>query len=91
MATNQTQAIKVRVEATIPLSYQQLPATPSPKTCSDCLSRGKCVKNESSHLHHAGEALLNLAGGAYTLDQLATALEIIEALLKKHYGVKLKK
>jgi len=27
-----------------------------------------------------------LAGGAYTLDQLGTALEIIEALLKQHYS-----
>lgn len=86
-----TQTVKIKIEATIPLSYQQLPATPSMKTCSDCSSCGKCGKNESSHLHHAGEALLDLAGGAYTLEQLGTALEIIEALLKKHYGVEIKK
>ena len=86
-----TQTVKIKIEATIPLSEQRHPTTPSKKWCSNCSTCGKCSKKESPHLNHAGEALLNLAGGAYTLDQLGTALEIIEALLKKHYGVEIKK
>lgn len=83
--------IKFKVEATIFLSEQQPPSTPSKKACSDCSACGRCGKNESSHLNHAGEALLNLAGGAYTLEQLGAALEIIESLLKQHYGGETKK
>lgn len=86
MATQSTQTIKLKIEATIPLSEQQTPSTPFRKACSDCSACGRCSKNKSPHLDHAGEALLNLAGGAYTLEQLATALEIIEALLKQHYS-----
>lgn len=87
--TNKT--FKIEVEATVTLSDQQLPKTPSKKACSDCSACGRCGKNISSHLNHAGEALLNLAGGAYTLEQLGTALELIEALLKQHYGADNKK
>lgn len=89
MMTDRTFTIKV--DATVTMPDQQLPVTPLNKTCSDCSACGKCGKNGSSHLNQAGEALLNLAGGAYTLDQLGTALEIIESLLKQHYGAETKK
>ncbi len=78
--------LKLKFEATFPLSDQQLPTTTSKKACSDCSACGKCSKKENTHLNHAGEALLNLAGGAYTLDQLGTALEIIETLLEQYYS-----
>ncbi len=81
----------IKVDATVTMSDRQLPPTPSKGSFTDCSACGKCSKNESPHLNHAGEVLLNLAGGAYSLDQLGTALEIIDALLKQHYRVESKK
>lgn len=79
--------INVKLEATIVVPKNQSQSVPK----TDCSGCGKCSKSESPNLNQAGEALLNLAGGAYTLDQLGTALGIIEALLKQHYGVESKK
>lgn len=81
MATNNT--IKVKIEATLPLPETQ----PQAKSPCSAGCGGTCGKIENPLLQHAGETLLNLAGGAYTLEQLSTALEIIEALLKRHYSV----
>lgn len=81
--SNKAQAVKINI--TIPLSEVQ-EKKPGKTNCLDCSSCGRCGKPESPCLQHAGETLLNLAGGAYTLEQLSTALEIIEALLKRHYS-----
>ena len=79
--------INVKLDATI--TMPEIETTHAPKTgCSAC---DKCGPNKSPLLNQVGDALLNLAGGAYTLDQLGTALEIIESLLKQHYGAETKK
>lgn len=100
MATNTNKTIRINITFPLPeiepkpvppMPEAQKPATtPTKSPCSDCGGCGKC-KTDTVHkgtplLNHAAEALLNMAAGAYTLEQLSTALEIIEALLKRHYG-----
>lgn len=93
-------SIKIKIETTIPLPEKERQALSSKAPCGACGKCGqKQLSNEAEKtdpsaslrmtgsplLQHAGETLLNLAGGAYTLEQLSTALEIIETLLKRHY------
>lgn len=86
MATQRS--IKVNVTIPLPETQQPNPAqSPGSAGCGggQCTACGKCGKPESPLLQHAGDTLLNMAAGAYTLEQLSTALEIIETLLKRHY------
>jgi hypothetical protein len=86
-ANNKAQAVKINI--TIPLSERQ-EKNPVKTNCSNCASCGTCGQHKQHTgtplLNHAAEALLNMAAGAYTLEQLESALEIIEALLKRHYS-----
>lgn len=89
MATQRS--IKVNVTIPLPETQPQPNTAQSPVSAASsggqCTACGKCRRPENPKplLQHAGETLLNLAAGAYTLEQLSAALEIIETLLKRHY------
>lgn len=81
-ASNAHRTVKINVTFPLPMVQGEEPAK---QTCTDCSSGGKCEKSKNPLLG-AGETLLDMAGGHYTLEQLAAALEIIETLLKRHYS-----
>ncbi|RKY10307.1 MAG: hypothetical protein DRP56_01420 [Planctomycetota bacterium] len=79
------QTVQIKIEATLPLPLPQPKAT-AKGNCSGC---GKCGQNGQcggNTMRIAGETLLTTVNGDYSEAQVAGALDIIAAALRRHYG-----
>jgi hypothetical protein len=81
-ASNKSQAVRINITLPLPESQSQSPANSSFAGC------GQCGKADNPLLQHAGSTLLHAAQGAYTLEQMEAALEIIEVALRRYYDGK---
>ena len=79
-AAKTANTVQIKIEATLPLSMPQQ-KNPAKGSCSDC---GKCGQNGPMKI--AGETLLKTVSGDYPEEQMAGALEIIAAALRRHYS-----
>ena len=82
---NAAQTVKIEIKATLPLPLPQPKATAKGDCsgCGQCGGNGGCGGNAMSI---AGETLLKTVNGDYSESQVAGALEIIAAALRRHYG-----
>ena len=85
--TNAAQTVKIKIEATLPLPEAQPDLRPTKPFCTDCSSCGRSGKKQNgSPLNQAAEILMKLATGHYTQQQAEGIPEVIESLLRRHYG-----
>lgn len=88
MNTKNTKAIKLKLEATLPLSE----AKPESSNCSNCSACGKCGQNSKPDgaplLQHAGKILINMLGGQYSPEQFEDGFKWLDSLLRQHYSKK---
>lgn len=82
-ASNKPQAVKINI--TIPLPDTQA-KSPTKPPCSNCSACGKCGQPQSPLLQHAGNILFNMLGDKYPPEKISSALEVLDALLRKHYS-----
>lgn len=91
MAANTAQKVTIKFEATFPLpeSQSQTPAQ-SPCSakcggnCTSCKTAGQSG-NSTPLLEQAGDILVKLITRQYTPDQQEGALDVLDAILRRHY------
>jgi hypothetical protein len=86
MVTPNTQQIKVKIEATLPLPQAQPAMLPPKPPCGNCGTCGKQKQPAKSPLAQVADILLKLAAGQYSPQQAEGIPEVIDALLRKQYS-----
>jgi len=86
-ATNTKEEVKIQIEVTLPRRRSLRSILPKYPFCSDYSSCGQGEENRKA-LEQAAKIQLKISGSGCTPEQAKGISEILESLLRKHYGSK---
>ena len=86
-ATNTKEEVKIQIEVTLPRRRSLRSILPKYPYCSDYSSCGRSEENRIA-LEQAAKIQLKMSGSHCTPEQAKGIADILESLLKKHYGGK---
>jgi len=86
-ATNTKEEVNIQIEVMLPRRRSLRSILPRYPFCSDDRSCGRSEENRMA-LEQAAKIQLKMSGAHCTPEQARVISEILESLLKKHYGGK---